>query len=74
MYLQVDLGATRTVCSVATQGTSVPMQAWVKSFNIKYSMDELFWHDVKEGDDLKVCSLDKGPVLETLAILIFFYL
>jgi len=41
-YIQVDLGRSRTVSRVATQGH--PSSAfWVTSYRLAYSVDGIFW-------------------------------
>ena len=42
-YLQIDLGQTKTVTAVATQGDKNG-NAWVKSFEVKYSADNKTWN------------------------------
>ena len=54
-YLQVDVGETRLVCAVVTQGYSLGPN-FVTRYKIKYSEDGTEWQTVKEDGADKVCS------------------
>ena len=41
-YIQVDMGAIRTVCAVATQGKKDG--SFVKSYKLSFSVDEISWN------------------------------
>jgi len=43
-YIQVDLGEIKTLTAIATQGDTVA-SAWVTSFAVKYSADNVSWED-----------------------------
>ena len=42
-YLQIDLGQTKTVTAVETQGDR-NANAWVKSFEVQYSANNRTWN------------------------------
>ena len=54
-YLQIDVGETRLVCAVVTQGYSLGPN-FVTRYKIKYSEDGTEWQTVKEDGADKVCS------------------
>ena len=52
-YLQVDMGAVRSVCAVATQGLRGPT-AWTTSYKLHLSTDGVTWYAYKETNIEKV--------------------
>ena len=54
-YLQVDMGAVRSVCAVATQGSSG--SHWVTSFTLKLSFDGTTFNYYMEDNAVKVNKL-----------------
>ena len=54
-YLQVDMGAVRTVCAVATQGATGGF--WVTSFKLKLSLDGTTFNHYMEDNAVKVNKL-----------------
>ena len=51
-YLQVDMGALRTVCAVATQGKK--NGSYVTSYKLSISTDGVNWTTYQEGNNDKV--------------------
>ena len=51
-YLQVDMGAVRSVCAVETQGTTT--DAWTTSFKLKLSLDGTTFNYYVEDNAVKV--------------------
>ncbi|XP_028513073.1 uncharacterized protein LOC110232869 [Exaiptasia diaphana] len=47
-YIQIDFGKIITLTGIATQGDHT-MDKWVKTYNIKYSIDGIQWNDHREG-------------------------
>ena len=54
-YLQVDMGAVRSVCAVATQGGTADV--WVTSFKLKLSLDGTTFNYYMEDNAIKVKKL-----------------
>ena len=55
MYLQVDMGAVRHVCAVATQGlNSNKFDEWTTSYKLRLSSDGIIWNTYKENNAEKV--------------------
>ena len=54
-YLQVDMGAVRSVCAVATQGATG--RSWVTSFKLKLSLDGTTFNYCMEDNAVKVNKL-----------------
>ena len=52
-YLQVDMGVTRSICAVATQGKK--NGSYVTSYKLKLSSDGVHWTTYKENNVDKVC-------------------
>ena len=52
-YLQVDMGAVRYVCAVATQGSGSNSE-WITSYKLHVSTDEATWKVYKEKNVEKV--------------------
>ena len=52
-YLQVDMGAVRSVCAVATQGHG-KYPFWATSYKVHLSTDGVIWNDYKENNVEKV--------------------
>ncbi len=52
-YLQVDLGAVRSVCAVAIQGPGGGSH-WTTSYKLYLSTDGVTWNVYKENDVEKV--------------------
>ena len=52
-YLQVDLGALRSVCAVATQGVQSHGE-WTKSYKLQFSLDGATWKPYMENSVEKV--------------------
>ena len=53
-YLQVDMGAVRSVCAVATQGPGFSGGSHVTSFKLHFSTDGTTWNAYKENNIEKV--------------------
>ena len=53
-YLQVDMGAARSVCAVATQRRS---SEYTKTFYLQFSLDGVTWNIYKENNAQKVKQL-----------------
>ncbi|KAL9952642.1 hypothetical protein ACROYT_G039920 [Oculina patagonica] len=51
-YLQVDMGALRTICAVATQGKK--NGSYVTSYKLSLSTDGVNWNTYQEGNTDKV--------------------
>ena len=51
-YLQVDMGAVRTVCAVATQGSTAGF--WTTSFKLRLSLDGTTFNVYVEDNAVKV--------------------
>ncbi|XP_078352239.1 lactadherin-like [Oculina patagonica] len=51
-YLQVDMGAVRTICAVATQGKK--NGSYVTSYKLSLSTDGVNWNTYQEGNTDKV--------------------
>ena len=51
-YLQVDMGAVRSVCAVATQGSTAGF--WTTSFKLKLSLDGTSFNYCMEDNAVKV--------------------
>ena len=58
-YLQVDLGAVRWVCSVATQGNYYNQNEWVARYKLTVSIDGVSWNTYQENGINKVSLLLK---------------
>ena len=54
-YLQVDMGAVRSVCAVATQGTTG--SHWITSFKLELSLDGTTFNYYMENNTVKVNKL-----------------
>ena len=54
-YLQVDMGAVRSVCAVATQGGRGSQ--WITSFKLKLSLDGTTFNYYMEDNAVKVNKL-----------------
>ena len=54
-YLQVDMGAVRSVCAVATQGSTT--FNWITSFKLKLSLDGTTFNYYMEDNAVKVNKL-----------------
>ena len=54
-YLQVDMGAVRSVCAVATQGATGGF--WVTSFKLRLSLDGTTFNYYMEDNAVKVNKL-----------------
>ena len=54
-YLQVDMGAVRSVCAVATQGGTGGQ--WITSFKLKLSLDGTTFNYYMEDNAVKVNKL-----------------
>ena len=52
-YLQVDMGAVRSVCAEATQGESGPTE-WTTRYKLHLSTDGVTWNTYKETNIEKV--------------------
>ena len=52
-YLQVDMGAVRSVCAVATQGRKIGNE-WAKGYKFYVSKDGLTWNAYTENNVEKV--------------------
>ena len=52
-YLQVDMGAVRSVCAVATQGYRAGSM-WITSYKLHLSTDGVTWNTYKETNIEKV--------------------
>ncbi|XP_031554030.1 lactadherin-like [Actinia tenebrosa] len=52
-YIQVDLGQIKTVTGIATQGDKA-LDKWVTSYKVRYSFDNRYWNEYKEGQFSKV--------------------
>ena len=52
-YLQVDMGAVRSVCAVATQGHGTGPH-WTTSYKVHLSTDGVTWNAYKENNVEKV--------------------
>ena len=52
-YLQVDMGAVRSVCAVATQGRG-KYPSWITSYKVFLSTDGITWNAYKENNVEKV--------------------
>ncbi len=52
-YLQVDMGAVRSVCAVATQGQGY-VSSWSTSYKLHLSTDGVTWNAYKETNVEKV--------------------
>ena len=48
-YLQVDMGAVRSVCAVATQGLRAGAN-WATSYKVHLSTDGVTWNVYKENN------------------------
>ena len=55
-YLQVDMGAVRFVCAVATQG-SPKETLWTTSFKLHFSTDGVNWNAYMENNGEKVLNI-----------------
>ena len=51
-YLQVDMGAVRSVCAVETQGTT--LGHWITSFKLELSLDGTTFNYYVEDNAVKV--------------------
>lgn len=51
-FIQVDMGALKSVCAVATQGKK--NGSFVKSYKLSFSLDGASWIAYKENDVDKV--------------------
>ena len=51
-YIQVDMGAVRTVCAVATQGKK--NGSFIKSYKLSFSIDGTSWTAYQEQSVDKV--------------------
>ena len=51
-YIQVDMGAVRSVCAVATQGKKT--RSFTESYKLSFSADGVNWITYKECSDDKV--------------------
>ena len=56
-YIQVDMGAVRTVCAVATQGKK--NGSFIKSYKLSFSTDGTSWTAYQEQSVDKVWSNTK---------------
>ena len=54
-YLQVDMGAVRSVCAVATQGATISY--WITSFKLRLSLDGTTFNYYMEDNAVKVNKL-----------------
>ena len=61
-HLQIDLGAARDVCAVATQGGS--SKEWVSKYKLAFSLDDDTWLFYQEAGHDKVCTVEQ-TVLRT---------
>ena len=52
-YLQVDMGAVKSVCAVATQGEKVGSY-WTTSYKVRLSTDAVTWKRYRENNVQKV--------------------
>ena len=52
-FIQVDMGAVRSVCAVATQGKTTG--SYVESYKLLVSTDGVTWNTYKENNADKVC-------------------
>ena len=57
-YLQVDMGAVRSVCAVATQGI-ISASAWTTSYRLQLSIDGVTWNGYTERQVARVSHLGK---------------
>ena len=55
-YLQVDMGAMRSVCALATQGERQSAE-WTESFKVNLSTDGVAWSSYKENNVEKVTKI-----------------
>ena len=55
-YLQVDMGAVRSVCALATQGDRLHDER-TTSYKVHFSLDEKIWDTYKESISVKVRKL-----------------
>ena len=60
-YLQVDMGLTRSICAVATQGKK--NGSYVTSYKLKLSTDGAYWTTYKENNVDKVCIIKTWLIL-----------
>ena len=65
-YIQVDMGASHTVCAIATQGKK--NGSFVKSYKLSFSIDESSWSVYQEQN------IDKVWNNSTLIFSSLFYL
>ena len=58
-YIQVDMGARRAVCGVATQGTAQgkAQGSFIESYTLSFSTDGTSWTTYKEGNVEKVFNM-----------------
>ena len=58
-YIQVDMGARRAVCGVATQGTAQgkAQGSFIESYTLSFSTDGTSWTTYKEGNVAKVLNM-----------------
>lgn len=61
-YLQVDMGLTRSICAVATQGKK--NGSYVTSYKLKLSTDGTYWTTYKENNVDKVCIIKTWLILQ----------
>lgn len=54
-YIQVDMGARRAVCGVATQGKA--HRSFIKSYTLSFSTDGTSWTTYKEENVEKVLNM-----------------
>ena len=54
-YIQVDMGAGRAVCGVATQGNA--HRSFIKNYTLSFSTDGTSWTTYKEGNVEKVLNM-----------------
>ncbi|XP_068703313.1 signal peptide, CUB and EGF-like domain-containing protein 1 isoform X2 [Montipora foliosa] len=53
-YLQVDLGTTRSIGRIATQGRNTTSAQWVKTYQVSYSTGGVIFTGIHDGNLLKV--------------------
>lgn len=53
-WLKIDLGQTKLVTAIATQGRHISYHQWVKSYSLSYSNDNTLWIEYQENGVKKV--------------------
>ena len=82
-WLQADLGSSKNVTHLATQGRNAGNQ-WVTSYKVEYSNNDTFFHCYQEHGTDKVCELTYSclvhpsgnllrPILQSIFFLKFIF-